>query len=242
MKSALSTNPIHRWIKSAKGKVTELIYTTNLEHLYHEFLSDLASDIETINLHICPPWWEPSVKTHIEQCNKEEAWNRHHAWLRQIEVPNVIIIYMNGSGINEWIGMATYSSMLHKIDRYHLWTEKEFNMYAAELKAIHIAIKTAQDTIHQFNQCMIFSDSQAAIISIFKPYWQLGLWQYLIENILNKVNHIQETCLQYCLNIEWVPEYERIAENEKADEAAKDVATRRIGMRDSMKGIKAVWN
>jgi ribonuclease HI len=159
-----------------------------------------------------------------------------------MEVPNAIIIYMDRFGINGQIGMATYSSTLHKINKCHLGTEKEFNVYAAKLKAIHMAIKTVQDTIHQFNQCTIFSDSQAAIISIFNLYRQLGPWQYLIKNILNEADHIRETCPQYCLNIEWVSGHKGIGGNEKADEAAKDAAMRRIGMRDGMKGIKAAWN
>ena len=80
-----------------------------------------------------------------------------------------MVIYTDGSGINNGIGAGIYSPTTNKYQGQHLGTDKSTNVYAAELTAINMAVTYAKETAQHFNRCFIFTDNQATIMSISQP-------------------------------------------------------------------------
>src|ERR1700738_2875370 len=89
-----------------------------------------------------------------------------------------IIIYTDGSGIDGNIGAAAYCLTTTNVQGQYLGKQSHYNVYAAELTAIHLALKMVDD-VPQYTECMIYSDSQAAIKALSKPGQQqkmLHMW------------------------------------------------------------------
>ena len=68
-------------------------------------------------------------------------------------------------------------------------------------------------TAFRFSKAVIFTDSQAAIKAITNPRHQSG--QYILEQILDISDLINNKYPQYEISIEWVPGHEGIEVNEK---------------------------
>jgi len=132
-----------------------------------------------------------------------------------------IRIYMDGSGIKGQIGAAAHCPELSKTAMQHVGPETEFNVYAAELLAINMAVNTVKALCGPntpYRECTIYADSQPAIIATTKPHKQSG--QSIIREILDNVESLQNIKT----SLVWIPGHMDIAGNEKADEAAKNAA------------------
>jgi ribonuclease HI len=81
----------------------------------------------------------------------------------------MLFIYTDGSGIEGQIGAAAYSPQLSQTKHLYLGTDKQFNVYTAELNAIELAAEIACSAPQTFTKCRIYSDSQAAIKATIKP-------------------------------------------------------------------------
>jgi ribonuclease HI len=77
-------------------------------------------------------------------------------------------IYTDGSGIENKIGAAAYTTATNEASHQHLGSEAQFNVYAAELTARHLAIKLLGNHV-EYRTCRIYIDSQAAIRAIDRP-------------------------------------------------------------------------
>src|SRR5579859_4030667 len=71
------------------------------------------------------------------------------------------------------MGAAAYCPQTSETKHLYLGTDKQFNVYAAELSAIDLAIDIADTTTATFKKCKIHVDSQAAIKATMKPGKQL---------------------------------------------------------------------
>src|SRR5205814_10140769 len=85
------------------------------------------------------------------------------------ESGTTLFIYTNGSGIEGQIGAAAYSLQLSQTKHLYLGTDKQFNVYTADLSAIDLATDIARNPSQTFPKCRIYTDSQAAIKATTKP-------------------------------------------------------------------------
>ena len=96
-------------------------------------------------------------------------------------------IYTDGSGIEGKIGAATYNSATNEASHQYLGSEAQFNVYTAELTAVHLAVKQLENH-SECRLCRIYTDSQAAIKAIDRPRRQSG--QTIIKNILDSIDEV----------------------------------------------------
>ena len=98
----------------------------------------MCGKIETIETHIHPPWWTQTAKIKIET-TKGNAKDQYVKIQLRSNVTTVTI-YTDGSGIENKIGAAAYNAATNAVTHQHLGSETEFNMYMAELTALHLAV------------------------------------------------------------------------------------------------------
>ena len=176
-------HPLTKWTRRAKHKRTKATtYTSNLEYLYKQYPEYTTDEIEKIYPFIRPPWWNPTIQTHIEP-TKEKA-KKHHDKITAAQGPETLNIYSDGSGIEGHIGAAIYSPTKCTTRHQYLGLESTHNIFAAELTAINMAITLVNENTEQYTNAIIYVDSQAAITAINKLRRQSG--QEIIYEILNK--------------------------------------------------------
>lgn len=100
--------------------------------------------------------------------------------------------------------------------------DTEFNVYALELEAIHMAVTQLKSLGQYYNKCRIFVDTQEALKVIQKPNRQSG--KSFINAILNTLGAVYEQYPQFIVHLEWIPGHGDIEGNEKADQVAKQAA------------------
>lgn len=136
------------------------IYLSPLETLtnrYEKISKRFISNIEKITPFTAPPWWiAPPITIHS---SKLEAGKSHKRLLKDISRKNSqVLIYTDGSGINEKIGAAavgpttTWSAFLGPID--------SFTVYAGELYGISLATKLTLEILVEPKIVMICVDNK----------------------------------------------------------------------------------
>ncbi len=219
MQSLSLLHPIHEWIsKALRTRTSVLRHRSNLEHIFQHFPL-LTGKIETIEPFIRPPWWTPRIQIQIGT-NKENAKQQHDC--ATMRTPDTVSIYTDGSGIEGKIGAAAHNEDLTggKSSQY-LGNENQFNVYAAELAAMNLALGLAGNTT-EHTIWQIYSDSQAAIRAIHKPRRQSG--QAIIKEFLDTSEQAMEENPQLQIKVMWIPGHAKIEGNERADEEAKKAA------------------
>ena len=89
--------------------------------------------METINPFIRPPWWEPTISTHISEYIKVKALEKHVTKLRELaEKTSTLIFYTDGSGQRAKIGAAAYTATMEGTGRLHLGSNREYNVFGAQ--------------------------------------------------------------------------------------------------------------
>jgi ribonuclease HI len=137
--------------------------------------------------------------------------------------PNMTIcIYTDGSGINSNIGAAAYCPTTTTTSHQYLRKDTFYNVYAAELSGIYQATNIAKNSPKQLSNCIIYSDSQAAISTTVKPGRQSG--QSIIKDILDSVDDLQMQRPELTISIVWIPGHEDIPGNEAVNVEAKKAA------------------
>ena len=87
----------------------------------------------------------------------------HENLLKDNNIPNIIYISTDGSGIKTHIDAVAYSSIISISIHHYLGKTDIANVYAVELTAIHLRIKMAGKSHEQFDKCIIFIDNQSSI-------------------------------------------------------------------------------
>lgn len=219
MQSLSAKHPIHVWLANAlRTRTAAIPHRSNLENILQQF-PHMTETIETIEPFIRPPWWVLKAQTRVEQ-TKDMA-KKAHDEIQKLPDASVATLYTDGSGTDMRVGAAAYSQTSGKVSHHHLGGEGQFNVYTAEITAMHLAIERLWD--HETHpKCRIFTDSQAAIKAIERPQRQSG--QSTIKGLLDSID---ETCSQAHTHVEimWIPGHSEIQGNERADAEAKKAAT-----------------
>jgi ribonuclease HI len=143
----------------------------------------------------------------------EEARNNPHHWC----------MYTDGSEIEEKVGAAAYSHRGGSHESRYLGTNRESNVYAAELVAMNLALqmlmKAKQSSTTKYHPRIgtIFSDSQAALKAIANPGNSSG--QFLVYGVRARAYGAMRQGIQ--VRFQWIPSHIGIEGNEKADQLAK---------------------
>jgi hypothetical protein len=181
MQTAPATHPINAAIQGATSSRSTSPVITPLEHLARTFPNH-STPIETIQPFPVPPWWQPPFVTKIEM-NKKSAKSAHDG---TIQDDSTLCIYMDGSGIDRHIGAAAVCPQLARALRRYLGSDKEHNVYTAEIIALELAAEIALSSPPSYTKCVIYVDSQAAIKGINKPGKQSGQ-----RNLISAITRIQ---------------------------------------------------
>lgn len=215
MQTVPETHPINAAIQRAIVS-RSMATTTPLEHLARMFPNH-AAPIETIKPHPVPPWWSPPFHVEIN-CDKKMAKAKHDSTLHD---GNTLCIYTDGSGINGHVGAAAVCPKTSQMLQRYLGSDKEHNIYSAEVTAFELAAEIALTSPPSYTKCLIYADSQAAILGIHNPNKQSG--QTLIISAIGKIQALADT-RNITTEIKWVPGHIDISGNEEADKAAKTAA------------------
>ena len=219
-------HPTKAWLAKAVSHwrtTNSKTFMSNLEYLVKQYPSYAAGNMEEIHPYIEPPWWSPTnTTTYIASIPKDKAKVEHESFLKDNSTPNILHIYTDGSGIEDQVGAAAYSPTIPAVAHDYLGKADHTNVYAAELTAIHLGIKMAGKSPEQYDKCYIYVDNQSSIQAIDKPKQQSG--QYIVRNILQSLDELQNQRPSLEFRIEWVPGHMDIDGNEKADEEAKKTA------------------
>ena len=221
MQSLSLRHPIHKWLQNAlRTRTANIPHRSNLETILQQF-PFMTKELETIEPYIRPPWW--SSKTKFLAITGKDAAKASHDELTANLTNDTLVVYTDGSGIDEKVGAAIYNHSTSEAVHQHLGAQAHYNVYAAELTAIHLAVTQWHTHAVDFPNCYIFTDSQAAGTSIQKPRRQSG--QSIIAAILDHIDDIINKHPHRKLTVVWIPGHCNIEGNERTDSEAKEAAT-----------------
>ncbi|KAJ5159355.1 reverse transcriptase [Penicillium coprophilum] len=189
-------------------------------------LGTLASDWENRKAYIQTPWTRPP-RVFIEE--REQARKTHERITNQQSIQ----LYTDGSGYQGGIGAAVYPVYPTTQDESKLCnmgTDDNATVYAAELRAIEIALETIKERFSdgQWQErlmekgAVIFTDNQAVLKAIRNPRMPSG--QVYLEGCLRLLEWCS-TQNKIQVELRWIPAHEGIPGNEIADMLAKTAAT-----------------
>ena len=235
MQSLSARHPMQDHLASAlRTRTANVTHRSNFENILQQFPC-LTGWSETIEPYIRPPWWVPKVKIKIE-ATKDNAKDQHDEICERPKALTVAI-YTDGSGIENKIGAAAYNSSANEVGHQHLGDVTQFNVYAAELTALHLAVQQIQNP-HEGRVHRIFTDSQAALRAIDHPRRQSG--QMIIKDILDCMDSIADNNPDLWIEMVWVPGHSGIEGNERADAEAKRAALdQSLSKRFAYKALKS---
>ena len=157
MQMAPNTHPINAAIEQATTSRSKVVVTP-LEHLARTF-PNYVTPIETIKPHPVPSWWSPPFDIDID-VDKKTAKANHDATYHGA---TTLCIYIDGSGIHGYVGAAAVCPKISRASQRYLGSDKEQNVYSAEVTAFNLAAEIALISPPSFTKCIIYADSQAAI-------------------------------------------------------------------------------
>jgi len=97
------------------------------------------------------------------ETDKKTAKTKHNGTSHS---PSTLSIYMDGSGIDGHIGAADVSPQVSGIMHQYLGSDEEYNIYAAEIAEFELAADIALSSPTSYTKCIIYIDSQAAILGL----------------------------------------------------------------------------
>jgi ribonuclease HI len=235
MQSLSAAHPIQSHLASAlRTRTADVTHRSNFENVLQQFPC-LTGWSETIEPYIRPPWWIPKVKIRIEE-TKEGAKDQHD---EICDNPNAltVAIYTDGSGIENKVGAAAYNSTTNATSHQHLGNNTQFNVYAAELTALHLASEQLQN-LPSNSVCRMYTDSQAALRAIDHPRRQSG--QSIVKSLLDCIDNATDGEPHLRIEMVWIPGHSGIEGNERADAEAKRAALdQSLSKRFAYKALKS---
>ena len=217
MQSLSIHHPIHTYISDAlRTRTACCTHTSVLENVFKQF-PIATQQLEPIEPFIRPPWYTPRLHFQAEE-SKDAAKQRHDESLNN--TAQCMVFYTDGSGITNKIGAASYCVTTGETQHQYLGSDSQFNVHAAELVGIHLAIKhwLRQPTPPKI--CQIYTDSKAAGASLSQLKRPPA--QSLTKSILDTLDSAPQS---HHVKLTWIPGHVDIDGNEQADKEAKRAAT-----------------
>ncbi|RFU33140.1 hypothetical protein B7463_g3177, partial [Scytalidium lignicola] len=128
-------------------------------------------------------------------------------------------VYTGGSGKDGQIGAAAWCEERKWMANAYLRLDNHSNVYAASLMGISEALGLGLRVRSTIKQVNIFTENQAAILSVKRP--QLQSRQYILRDIARKINQLRQSNIRVC--IRWIPAHSGGPGAEKASQLAKSV-------------------
>lgn len=154
----------------------------------------------------------------INVLSTKELALKSHEIITQQQTAHKAEFYTDGSGINGKIGASVVLPSMGLTFKVYLGTDRVFTVYAGELVGIWLALTTARDHLWSKITIVNFTDNQAAIRAIQNLTKQSG--QNILVKIFSVLDELRAQGKEIQLH-EWIPAHKEVAENEKADIAAK---------------------
>ncbi len=167
------------------------------------------------------PWWIPPV-TNIAE-NWEESIKQHNQMVEAANTADWFVAYTDGSEMDGHVGAGAFIPKLNSREKTYLGPATVQTVYCAELIGISLALQKILDWRRQHTEAgpstlVIFTDNQAAILSIIRPGNQSG--QQVIRMIVQLISWLRELTVQ--VQIHWVKSHADVEGNEIADRLAKE--------------------
>jgi ribonuclease HI len=153
--------------------------------------------------------------------NRETAVQKHNEIMTKPSATRPLIIYTDGSGYEGRVGAAMGIENHHQ--RSQMGTDRISTVYAAELRAIEMAlnwIQTRAGTRDTNNGVAIFADSQAALRALYRPRMPSG--QVYLSGCLDALRWVADRGIK--VEFRWIPAHQGVPGNEAVDQHAKDAA------------------
>jgi ribonuclease HI len=159
----------------------------------------------------------------IPEQNKELAAKTHINMIQEWDKKNIlntqIILYSDGSKLNENNGIGIYN--LNSKESYMYNIGKEQEIFDSEFYGIYKALELAKTEINPFIlDIWIFSDSQAILKGLKSS--QKTRTHFIYSKIYEIAKELKNSNIN--INIQWSPGHMNIFGNEKADKLAKYAA------------------
>ena len=187
---------------------------------------DQLEDLETINPRPLEPWRRPGFNKIDIETDKEAAIQKATRLLKTSET----VIYTDASAKDSNLGAAAVimssNNSIRRSWQGGIGSAKYWNIHAAELIAIHQAVKMAQSEADEeltqdelpTRKFTIISDSQSALQTLARPSNKPG--QAIVHHILDLAKKLQEHQVQ--LRLQWIPGHYKTPGN---DTAAKEAVS-----------------
>ena len=141
-------HPTQLWLADALRTRTAVIrHRSILGNIFNQFPLT-TTKIESITPFIHPPWWTLRIRVQVA-ANKDLAKDFHNKLISQAQ-HNTMVIYTDGSGINDQIGAAAFNKSLNQVLHQHLSRNIHYNVYSAELAAINLGLSQWQGKSNAF--------------------------------------------------------------------------------------------
>ena len=212
-----------RSFRKRKRRARTRPYLSPLEHIYRRLYQRRSPTIERQEIilpYLTSPWWQ-RPRTFIE-ASAEQATKKQQEQMANTR--DYLHIYTDGSGINDEIGAAAVSPMLHDTRKAYMGDSTTSTVFAAELQGIRLALIVALEDWDKGNRrkkLIIYTDNQAAIRTVGNPTGKSGA--YIVADIVQLIDRLQ-TIKRVEVEVRWVPAHTGIPGNEEADVAAKEAA------------------
>jgi ribonuclease HI len=184
----------------------------HLDHCQARLGRETVENLERKIPYMTAPWRQPTEVVIAEEIDLAKA--AHDAMVQ--EPLGALIVYTDGSGINNKVGAAAVAPQLKIVRQAFMGDETVSTVYSAEIEGIHMALRIAMS--HNYSQIIIFSDSQSALKATRNPGTPSG--QYILVQIIQCLDQLQQSGKKASLH--WIPAHQGIEGNERADIAAKE--------------------
>jgi ribonuclease HI len=223
----IQTSPLYQYIQKVRvprrRRIAHLPWEkanwtwSPLEKVEHYLRARIGQEpeqqLEPKQPYITAPWWKPPT-VHIA-LDKKRGKEEHESVVSRSR-PSALVLYTDGSCINDKVGASAVTADGSIIHRSYLGRASEATVYAAELRGILSALQIAYKKDHK--AVIVFTDNQAAIRSVSNPDSQSG--QYILLQIVWMIENLRSKGIEP--EFHWVPAHIGIEGNERADKAAKE--------------------
>ncbi len=214
--ACLFSGPLY--LTLTQGRSTHVKRTlTLLETLEKYYIKFVASNIDELKrrpAYIVPPCWCSS--SIIIASSKERVTQLHDQCLAS-KTPLQIVVYTDGSGINNKIGSSCIIPKKFKVIKKFLGARNRCTIYIGELQGIQDLLSYALGQNPSLG-IEIFTDNQAALQALENSNKCSA--PQIMQTITQHIDDLRARGMT--IHLKWIPAHKNIRGNEEADIAAKE--------------------